>query len=276
MSHIECIGIVGGPDSYCARSNDVWALGVILTSMISGHNPWRRAALTDDCFRSYVNNPGFFRNMLPISAAADSILRRIFTNDENRVSLSKLRRLILDIDTFFMSDEEIKRSSTYVQMAAMSYLCLPPPQSSSSCNSTSHGVGIAVEEVEVTCYREKGTDGWSTRESLDEVHLSPVVPHAQAPAQLDDHHVFGVHSQPTTLSTSGKSDVANSRNKDVLFHPVPPPQPLPSYSTFLQNSGGSITPPSSTGTRSSSRSRKLCGSESPVGLLRRLVGRIFV
>lgn len=266
MHIAECIGIVGGPDSYCARSNDVWSLGVILTSMISGHNPWRKAVLTDDCFRAYVNNPGFFRDMLPISSSADFILRRIFTNDEHRVSLSKLRRLILDVDTFFMSDEEIGSSSTYVQMAAVSYLCQPQPPSSSSRLSSSRGVDVVVEEVQVAGYSEKA-EVWLVKERLEEVELSPVVPHAQRPVNVNPAH--GAASHLATV----KSDVESLHTMDILVHPVP--QPMTSCSTNLQHSDGdSTTPPPST--RSSSRSRRLCGPESPVGLLRRLIDRILI
>ena len=107
--------------------------------------------MTDDCFRSYVTNPSFFRDMLPISPAADAILKRVFTNDIGRVTLSQLRRLVLDVDTFFMSDAEIARSGTYVKMAAESYLCGAPPPSPERED-------VIAEEVEVTCYHDQAAE----------------------------------------------------------------------------------------------------------------------
>lgn len=275
IKYSECIGIVGGPDSYCARSNDVWALGVIFTSMISGHNPWRRAILTDDCFRSYVNNPGFFREMLPISLGADAILRRIFTNDECRVSLIKLRRMILDADTFFMTDQEIARSGQYVQMAARSYLCDPPAstQSSPYDDGSTERADVVGREVEVTWGGEKAVEEWVAEDELDDVVLSPGAAHPRRPAAFDIHRAPGPRAHPTGIDNSVIPDAASQHTTAIVKHSAPPPQPLPSYSTLLQ-SDGSCSPPSSP--RPPFRSRRLCGPDSPVGVLRRLMDRIFV
>ena len=67
---IECIGSDHVRAAYNTRSNDIWALGVILTSMISGHNPWNNACPDDPCYRVYIKNNNFLREMLPISPAA--------------------------------------------------------------------------------------------------------------------------------------------------------------------------------------------------------------
>lgn len=234
--------------------------------MISGHNPWRRAVLTDDCFRSYVNNPGFFRDMLPISLSADAILRKIFTNESSRVSLGKLRRLILEVDTFFMSDEEIARSSNFVKTAAEAYLCVSSGQSSLDA-------GPVEEDAEVTWYQEKVAD-WSGKEGLEEVSLSSGMLRPQKPAAM--HPPRGVHSHPTTLVSSVQSDIESHRTRGILKRPLPPPQPMPSSSSLLHPSAGSTTSPSSSRSTSRSPSRRMCGSDSPAGLLRRLMERIFV
>ncbi len=250
----ECIGVVGGMDSYSSASNDIWSLGVILTSMISGHNPWRQAVMTDDCFRTYVNNPGFFRSMLPISASADSILRRIFTNYDNRISLRKLRRMVLAVDTFFMTDDEISKASTYVQMAAASYLCGAHPSSSPEGKSLIGGDGgLVVEEIAVSHHDEKN--------SSEDVVLSPFSRNPPSEG----------HSQPSTLVSSDVSDMVNT-SASSCKRPAPPPQPMPSYHDLMARESDDLE-----NARGRTKGRRTCGSGSPaVGLLRRWMERIFV
>ena len=57
-----------GVPGYRTSANDIWALGIIFTSMISGHNPWRRAVMEDSCFRSYIHDPTFLQPDRPMSA----------------------------------------------------------------------------------------------------------------------------------------------------------------------------------------------------------------
>ncbi|PCH45060.1 kinase-like protein, partial [Wolfiporia cocos MD-104 SS10] len=97
----ECIGIHGPITPYSTRANDVWALGVILTAMISGHNPWRRATYTDECYRAYLQDQDFLYRTLPISSGANDILQRIFTSDPSRrITIPFLRLKIMQVDTF--------------------------------------------------------------------------------------------------------------------------------------------------------------------------------
>ena len=247
----ECIGVVGGMETYSAPSNDIWSLGVILTSMISGHNPWRQAVMSDDCFRTYVNNPGFFRYMLPISTAADSILRSIFTNYDNRISLRRLRRMVLAVDTFFMTDDEIANASTYVQMAAASYLCDAHPSSSRS--QPGGNDDLVVEEVPLSHVVE------NEKISSDEVVLSPLHPRPQSEA----------HSHLSTLVSSDVSDMVNTSS-----HPrksPPPPQRMPSYNDLMGADADDLE-----NGRGQTKGRRVCGSDAPVSLLRRWMERIFV
>jgi hypothetical protein len=227
--------------------------------MISGHNPWQKAVMTDDCFRAYVFNPNFFRNMLPISAAADVILRSIFTNHENRISLRKLRRMILKVDTFFMTDEEIAKSSVYVQMAAKSYLSDPPSRTERSVLESS-----TLDMAKQSLFDEEN-------EPMEDVALTGRQEHSR------DLHV--VAHQPklieySPLSTLVSSDVSDMVNVNPIVRPfkrpVPPPLPMPSYHDLMKPEDEGAEAPQAY------KKARTCRPVSPVAMLRRWMERILV
>ncbi len=120
---IECIG----EDYICrtaydTRANDIWALGVILLTMITGHNPWNTASWSDPCYVAYRRNPNFLRDMLPISESANYILFAIFRRErDGRVTLPALRHAVRTADTFFMGPMDIIHGSAYLRDVARSY-----------------------------------------------------------------------------------------------------------------------------------------------------------
>ena len=119
---IECIGSDHVRAAYNPRSNDIWALGVILTSMISGHNPWNNACPDDPCYRVYIKNNNFLREMLPISDSANYLLQHIFRREYvRRITLVQIRAAVEDMDTFFMRPADIAAGNEYLRSAAKSY-----------------------------------------------------------------------------------------------------------------------------------------------------------
>lgn len=119
---IECIGSDHVRAAYNTRSNDIWALGVILTSMISGHNPWNNACPDDPCYRVYIKNNNFLREMLPISDSANHLLQHIFRREYvRRITLVQIRAAVEDMDTFFMRPADIAAGNEYLRSAAKSY-----------------------------------------------------------------------------------------------------------------------------------------------------------
>lgn len=90
--------------------------------MITGRNPWRIATTNDPHFYEYLSNANFLREMLPISKAANDVLKRIFTFcPTQRISLAELRTAVLALDTFFMSQGEVDVASDNIKCAAAAY-----------------------------------------------------------------------------------------------------------------------------------------------------------
>jgi len=91
-------------------------MGVILVNMISGRNPWRYATVDDQCYQAFLNDNNFLGNVLPISAEANMIIKRIFTIDPlRRISLEKLKEEIIQVRTFFKSPRQLKPPSRPLQ-----------------------------------------------------------------------------------------------------------------------------------------------------------------
>ncbi|OCF72626.1 RAN protein kinase [Kwoniella mangroviensis CBS 8886] len=106
-------------ESYSTETNDIWSLGVILVNLTCGRNPWRQACPNDETFRAYVHNPDFLRTILPISKATNRILKGLFALEpRDRTPLKVLREQILRVETFSMTDDELKTAHSAARAAA--------------------------------------------------------------------------------------------------------------------------------------------------------------
>ncbi|CAK3913594.1 Negative regulator of sexual conjugation and meiosis [Lecanosticta acicola] len=86
---------------YASAPNDVWSLGVILVNLTCGRNPWKRACLDDNTFKTFMRDRNFLKTILPISDDLDFILQRIFDlNPHHRVTLDELRDLVIRCPRF--------------------------------------------------------------------------------------------------------------------------------------------------------------------------------
>lgn len=119
---IECLGADYGFQPFSTRASDIWSLGIIFTNLVACRNPWAKAAFTDDHYRNYVVDANYMRQLLPISEEAADIIRRTLDPDPNaRIQIPELRRRVLAVRTFRMSDAEIARRESFLREVAASY-----------------------------------------------------------------------------------------------------------------------------------------------------------
>ncbi|KAF9046930.1 kinase-like protein [Hymenopellis radicata] len=145
----ECTGENLKLISYSTRQSDVWALGVVLVNMTTGRSPWRLASLEDIGFRSFLRHRSYLEENLPLSKPVAHVLRRIFDlNPCRRITLKELRKEILEIDTFFLSDDELLRSSEQARQVAK--LFAPAPSKNSPTKQDPPGATDNVQEVKPT------------------------------------------------------------------------------------------------------------------------------
>ncbi|KAI0711193.1 kinase-like domain-containing protein [Cerioporus squamosus] len=117
----ECIGIEAHK-AYNAQSNDIWALGVIFLSMISGHNPWNQASPLDHCYHQYRQDINFLQRHLPISDGSNELLQQIFRREYVRgITVPQIRAHIEKTDTFYMDPELVWRGGFNLKSSARSY-----------------------------------------------------------------------------------------------------------------------------------------------------------
>lgn len=103
--------------SYPTKAGDIWSLGIILVNLVCGRNPWRIASPSDESFNAYLQDPTFLRRILPISTECLEVLKGIFSVDPSqRVTLAELRKQVLAINSFSMSEQEVLRARAAAQV----------------------------------------------------------------------------------------------------------------------------------------------------------------
>ncbi|TFY68171.1 hypothetical protein EVJ58_g1179 [Rhodofomes roseus] len=194
----ECVGRASQGLPFLSAVSDVWSLGVILTNMITGRNPWTIAcSIEDSAFVSYSRDPdAYFRRMLPMSAAARRILLRIFTLDPtDRISLPDLRESILNADTFFLSDEEELVFELEHQLTKVGSVDITDVDRQDRFDSSESDLELVeIKPLPTAPYPEADEDA-----SVRAV-FAPSSPSAHAPSTFDDARYSSLFSMPSTYS----------------------------------------------------------------------------
>ncbi|KAI0777739.1 kinase-like domain-containing protein [Trametes elegans] len=137
----ECIDCDDELYPYDTIRSDIWALGVILLNMVTGHIPWMKATLDDKGFRSFLEEEKWLRHFFPISKGLNNILRRIFTIvPKDALSLAEIRREVRNLDSFYMS--AVERATTASKDALFMWEWYAPSSSAHPAASTDSAGGF--------------------------------------------------------------------------------------------------------------------------------------
>ena len=157
--------------------------------MVTCRSPWQKAVTTDECFSEFLVHEDFLLEMLPLSRQANALFRHIFTfNPEKRVTIPSLRKGILAIDTFFMSDEDIVRAPEAVRVAAEYCGWTAPPEVEPKHAGRPQWMcpkAITTEQFFIVGSASSSGESWDSEESSSEGDSDgPTTPatHPQVPA----------------------------------------------------------------------------------------------
>ncbi|KAN0109890.1 Protein kinase-like domain containing protein [Russula decolorans] len=92
---------------YSTVEGDIWALGCILAEMTSNVRPWMLASPEDRDYSDFLMDRSILLDVLPVSDDTYGLLTKIFSpRPEYRPSLDEIRKEVLAMDTFFLTDRE--------------------------------------------------------------------------------------------------------------------------------------------------------------------------
>ena len=85
--------------------------------MITGGHPWAIATTEDENFCNFIKYGETFFHAYGISQGASAILQNLFFLDpKSRINLKRLRKMIVKLDTFYLSDEDMAQINDRLQL----------------------------------------------------------------------------------------------------------------------------------------------------------------
>ena len=105
---------------------------------MTGRLPWAAAKIDDRHFYKFLENPEFLLTIFPITPGLNHILHRILTIiPDEQCSLSEMRRLVRNLDRFWLTEQEVSQSrylavkETWRDNAPVDYMCGGAPSEES-------------------------------------------------------------------------------------------------------------------------------------------------
>jgi serine/threonine protein kinase len=230
-------------EHYNTATNDLWSLGVILVNLTCGRNPWRQAAPSDETFRAFVHNPDFLRTILPISHATNHILKGLFALEpRDRMSLRELRKRIQAVDTFTMTEDELRTAHSAARAAAAAVRPIPPPAKVAPVPVPVHTAEEDTEMADMANYYADASNGHANVHPADRHRWS-----------RSDSSAFGIDESiidQIDFNHPGQAHVINPAPVAVVPQAISaPPAPIPIH---VQNFDEEPYPLLPTSSRSSS------------------------
>ena len=95
---------------------------MILLALVTGHCAWESVQHIE--YKLYRLNPNsFWRERFPISEDLRGLLNEVFVEKaEGRISLPELRQRVVDMRTFYLTDEELANASPAVKAVWAAYV----------------------------------------------------------------------------------------------------------------------------------------------------------
>ncbi|THH13084.1 hypothetical protein EW146_g7089 [Bondarzewia mesenterica] len=186
--------------SFSSSDSDVWALGIILINMLSASSPWSYASLDDPYFSRFVFEPDYLLQTMPISRQANYLLRRILAyKTYSRISLSELRQEVAKVETFFMTDNEVRGAPMSVRKLDMRCRNIYE-------NGVRERERARVEKSDVPALTQESSDSGSECSEAITPETHPVQPDIEIVEALDELALGGsVVEAPVPVSHSKDS-----------------------------------------------------------------------
>jgi hypothetical protein len=144
---------------YAPAQTDAWALGVLLCALLAHCTPWGSAAPRDPLWAAHVARPGF-RATMPVSRAADRVLRAVLAVEpERRWGLRRMREEVERVEEWWMGEEEIRWRGGVVELVAKDAAGVPCEEEEEQAWAELEEADIADERAAAEAWPERGGRG---------------------------------------------------------------------------------------------------------------------